>query len=234
MKKQDKLYAYIIHNAMKSSFQSASEELKRLLYIFAKYNKIEKRVPDTLTYRIYPLTFGEDESLIVKALVFFQREIGEDKERVYVIYPIKDKLCLTSACLDKASTVDKQVELILSLITAHNPFVQYNDSILEMLKMEFGGDFEWTEIGCGRFRQTRCTAWLLPLINDADKKEVMVVRYNNEKGYTLNHCSSALLYKRYSSPIINYNNNVEYLNSVIRQLESAPLLAGNIKYLYHD
>ena len=234
MKKQDKLTAYIIHNAMKSSFQSASEELKRLLYIFTNYNKISKRVSDTLTYRIYPLTFGEDESLIVKALVFFQREIGEDKERVYVIYPIKDKLCLTSACLDKASTVDKQVELILSLITAHNPFVQYNDSILEMLKMEFGGDFEWTEIGCGRFRQTRCTAWLLPLINDADKKEVMVVRYNNEKGYTLNHCSSALLYKRYSSPIINYNNNVEYLNSVIRQLESAPLLAGNIKYLYHD
>ena len=234
MKKQDKLTAYIIHNAMSSSFQSASEELERLLYIFTKYNKIERSVPDTLAYRVYPLLFGEDESLIVKALVFFQREIGEDKERVYVIYPIKDKLCLTSAWLNKAATVNKQVELILSLITAHNPFVQYNDSILEMLKMEFGGDFEWTEIGCGRFRQTRCTAWLLPLINDADKKEVMVVRYNNEKGYTLNHCSSALLYKRYSSPIINYNNNVEYLNSVIRQLESAPLLAGHIKYLYRD
>lgn len=234
MKKQDKLTAYIIHNAMSSSFQSASEELERLLYIFTKYNKIERSVPDTLAYRVYPLLFGEDESLIVKALVFFQREIGEDKERVYVIYPIKDKLCLTSAWLNKAATVNKQVELILSLITAHNPFVQYNDSILKMLKMEFGGDFEWTEIGCGRFRQTRRTAWLLPLINDADKKEVMVVRYKNEKGYALNCCSSALLYKKYSSPIINYNNNAEYLNSVIRQLESAPLLAGNIKYLYHD
>lgn len=234
MKKQDKLYAYIIHNAMKSSFQSASEELERLLYIFTKYNKIERSVPDTLAYRVYPLMFGEDENLIIKALVFFQKEVEENKERVYVIYPNKDKLCLTSARLDKAATVNKQVELILSLITTHNPFVQYNDSILEMLKMEFGGDFEWTEIGYGRFRQTRCTAWLLPLVNDANKKEVMVVRYNNEKGYTLKYCSSTLLYKKYSSPIINYNNNAEYLNSVIRQLESAPLLAGNIKYLYHD
>ena len=234
MRTQNKLATRVIRNAVSPSFRSTSEELKRLLYLFTKYDETEKNVSDTLTYRVYPLMFGEDDSLIIKALVFFQREAEENKERVYVISPIKDKLCLTSAWLDKAATVDKQIGLILSLITAENPFVQYNDSIFKMLKMEFGGDFEWTEIGYGRFRQTRRTAWLLPLVNDADKKEVMVVRYKNEKGYALNCCSSVLLYKKYSSPIINYNNNAEYLNSVIRQLESAPLLAGNIKYLYHD